>query len=408
MYRCWLAVFFSVAALLGCGGGGGGGSSGASGGGTLYVSVDYPAQAISLYEPALVQPQLSGFAGRIPSCSLVAGTMPAGLQLRSDCSIVGRATQPGISVITIRVAASGVSNTLDFPKAVQVNGPTTDYQNGTLQNVPLGTVVNDFPSVRYWTPGGDLSIAWSYRVQSGSLAPGLSLDPVTGRVSGTLQTVGVYSALIVATLQTQFGTFETSPTSYGVNVDVPVVRYDNVGTAYVSVPYTNTPWLQGTHLPDAALSNVTFSPALPPGLSVNTAGVISGSPTAELPSAQMHTVTATLTQGGVSGATQGTLNLSVLSPVYIRYAFSNTPQGTPLNLVPIVDQRVPLSPGATMNYSQGSGSCVLPPGVSIDGPTGVVSGTSPITGYFSCTLNVDITNNGVSWTDSAILSFAVY
>lgn len=402
MKKAWCAVLSSVA-LVACGGGGGGSDNG----GTLYVSVDYPAQPISLYESVVVQPQLSGFAGRTPSCSLVGGAMPAGLQLRSDCSIAGRATQPGLNVITIRVAASGVSNTLDLPKAVQVNGPAVTYQHSMLQNTPLGTLVNDHPSVLYWIPGADLSITWSYRLQSGSLPPGLTLDPVSGLVSGTLQTVGVHSGLIVATLQTQFGTYEASPTGYGINVDVPVIRYTG-GTAYVSVPYSDTPWLQGVHLPDAALSNVSFSPALPPGLAVDAAGVISGSPTVAQLSSPLHTATATLTQGGVSGSTQGTFSLGVLSPVYIRYPFSNTAQGTPLNLMPIVDQRVPLSPGATMNYTPGGGSCVLPPGVSIDGPTGAVTGTSPITGVFSCNLNVDITNNGVSWTDSASLRFAVH
>lgn len=403
-----LGVTLSVVSALTACGGGGGGDSGEDRGGVLYVSVLYPDEAISLYEPAAVRPQLLGFDGRTPTCSLVRGTMPAGLRLNPDCSIVGRATETAFNLITIRVSATGVSNTVDIDKLVQVNGPTAVYANRqTLLSEPLGAAVSDDPSTLYWRPGADLSMTWHYRIDSGSLPPGVVLDPVTGRMSGNLQTAGTYSALLRATLQTQFGSYETNAFRYGVNVNVAAIRYADV-SAYVSRSFTNAPTLQGTHLPDATLSDASISPALPPGLVMSSAGVISGAPTAELPSARQYLVTATLTQGGLSATTQGTFSLSVLSPVYILYPFNTVGVGAPINLVPNVDERIPLSPGVSMNYARPVGRpCTLPPGVSIDGPTGVVTGASMHTGYFSCDLDVTITNNGVTWTDSAWLSFQV-
>src|SRR5262245_13827122 len=94
-----LLAALATTVLVGCGGdsrggmsrelpdsgrGGGGGSNapvGGSGGGTtLYVTLTYPNDGLSLYQQVRVQPQLGGFEGHAANCSLVVGEkLPTGL-----------------------------------------------------------------------------------------------------------------------------------------------------------------------------------------------------------------------------------------------------------------------------------------------------------------------------------------
>lgn len=408
-------VLSSVAMLSACGGGGDGGGSSSSGRvDTLYVSVDYPVTPVSLFGQVTITPQLAGFQSYIPICSLANGTLPEGLQLRSDCTISGRPTEATRAWVDIRVRAVGVINTIDVRAEVQVEGPRVNYTNPlSLGALPIGSPVSDDPRVWNWTAAPDLSISWIYRLSSGSTLPtGLTLDPATGRISGTTQATGIYSAEIWGTLQTQFGTFETYRTPYQLNVNVPAIGYPgNSVTAYVSQPFTLAPQIIGVHHPDAALSGASVSPALPAGLSADDAGVISGTPTDILLVPQNHSIQVTLTQSGASAPTQGALSIRVLAPVSYQYgnSYLDTAFGIPMHLVPDVIQHspVPLLPGATRTFTPQVGYCWLPPGLSIHPTTGALSGTPTTRGNFSCHLDVVTTNNGVSWNNYTTFTIAV-
>jgi large repetitive protein len=62
---------------------------------------------------------------------------------------------------------------------------------------------------------------------------------------------------------------------------------------------------------------------------------------------------------------------------------------------------VPLSAGSSTTYVQRAGGCTLPPGVSLNPSTGVVSGTPTATGTFDCFVDATVTNNGISWVNPA-------
>lgn len=410
MFRKWAGGIAAALALAGCGGGGGDSSSPDQ---TLYVSMNYPARAIWLFESAEMTPQIDGLQGRTPSCSLVSGTLPAGLQLRNDCAIVGRAMSPALNVITIRLAATGVSNTVDFPLAVQVNAPSVWYPDTLgLPRVAIGTTLSHAPEILSWNAGADVTATWTFNVHSGSLPPGLALDPATGHVNGTVQSSGVHNASIQPVLHTQFGTYAVPNfPGYSLNVDVPALVYRVGGmdpVAYVSQAASIAPALFGGPLPGSVITGAVVA-GLPAGLSADDAGVVTGVPTA-MPSRGQYHVQATLTHGGASAPTQGTLSLLVDSPVRYYHPPVIATRNTAINHAPTLYQNspTPLSSGATVVFTPTPGFCRLPAGTSIDTSTGTLSGTPTEAGYFPCPMNVDITNNGVSWTMPVDISIEVW
>lgn len=415
----------SATVIASCGGGGGGGSVGNAGGSgsttNLYVTLTYPNTAVSLFQPVAVQPQLGGFEGHAANCTLIGGSLPAGLSLGGDCVIGGRPLQDGMFNFTVRVGASGASNTLDVNAQLKVAGPLVQYPLRTfLQALSIGDAVSDVPSFANWTAASDLQATWSYRVVGGALPPGLALDTTTGRITGTAAGSGAFNAQVQSTLATRFGTYTPVVSSYAVNVNVPLVGYTGGDdgaldaterVVYISEPVTLQPVLLGAFLPGATIGNVTIQGGVPAGLALNAAdGLISGTPTGPATDAVQHDVQATVNNGGASAATQGLLMLRVSSPVYYTYAGGGTyAVNQPLALAPkrTTAATVTLSPTQTVSFQSRVGDCSLPAGVTLDGTTGTVSGTPTATGSFSCSVDETITNNGVTWTQGTYLQFLV-
>ncbi|MBB3178009.1 putative Ig domain-containing protein [Variovorax sp. Sphag1AA] len=365
------------------------------------------------YKSAVVKPVLYGFGDHQPVCMITSGRVPAGMVFGSDCSIAGRPTESTVARFTVRVGASGVSNTILTGSSITVNGPSIAYAvTGTSD---VGLIVNDPIQLGTWTPDGRPA-TWTFTLKSGTLPPGLTLSSTSGTISGTLNTTGTYSAVIQGTATTEFGTVDKTAT-YARNVGIPGFGYLNTGgtgrtstssqAAYISQDFSAEPYGDIGTPAGSTFGNFTLPGAqLPAGLVLDpNTGKITGSPTATTAAFGITIpVKATVTSNGITNPTQGSFNIEVNYPFGIRNSLDSTPRalGVPLNIVPTVTtiSPVPLISPSVGNYTPIAGQCSLPAGVSIDSSSGAATGTPTVAGSFSCWINATLSNNGKSWTQS--------
>jgi len=229
---------------------------------------------------------------------------------------------------------------------------------------------------------GGLIVSYSVSPQ---LPEGLSLHPTTGYITGTP------TALSTAASYTVTAVNSGGSTTTVLSIRVIDLAPSSLTYAYGSPIYTkgmaittNTPSVSG-----GVVVSYSVSPALPAGLSFNTAtGVISGTPTA-LASAANYTVTATNTGGSTTAVLLVTVN--DVAPSSLSYAAS------PLVLTKgsaMVTANPSVSGGPVVTYSVAPS---LPSGLSFDPSTGAISGTpSSLVGASNFT--VTASNSGGSTT----------
>lgn len=420
----------------GCGGGGSAGatSSAPPGGieipGVLQVTFRYPA-ALPVFVPTTQQPTTSGFGGHQPRCTVTQGPLPPGITMDSACVLRGMATRAGTYPIQVQVGADGVSNTVSFNLELAVSGPTVYYgwrDNSSSPPMSMGSPVDDVPYTDPTFTWAGLNPQWTYTVTAGALPPGLNLDPRTGAVTGASLATGSYSATISAHVQTSAGTYDTpsSEPNYFANVtNAALAIYDAGGTgrsqngssfeirAFVAVPFNvqvQAPFQNATH------SNFQLTGTLPAGLNFDpVTGTVSGTP---LPSnssggiqpggyevsvnVQTVTISTTVTMNGTTFQATATYGIAVLSPVtfYFPPGQATAKTGVPATIAPVVyaGGAVSLiSPSYSYRINSSQSFPGLPPGMSVDPVTGVISGTPTQAGTYEVALIATIASNGMTW-----------
>ena len=359
------------------------------------VAVDAPAglaystnPAVYTVGTAITDNASSSTGGAVDSYSITP-SLPAGLSLDTGSGVIS-GTPTALSAATdYTVTATNSGGSATVTVSITVNNDVAPSALTYATNPAVYTVDAAITDNEPSSTGGAVV---SYSITP-SLPAGLSLDTGSGVISGT---PGVSSAATDYTVTaTNSGGSATVTVSITVNNDVapsalsyatnPAVY--TVGTAITD----NVPSSTG-----GAVVTYSISPALPAGLSLDTAsGVISGTPGVSS-AATDYTVTATNSGGSATVTVSITVNNDV-APSALSYP---TNPAVYTKSLAITNNSPSSTGGAVVSYSI---SPALPAGLGLDTGSGVISGT-PTALSAEADYTVTATNTGGSATVSLTIT----
>lgn len=244
---------------------------------TVTVSNNPPAGTVQVAYSTTV----SGVGGASPYTFTVnVGSLPNGLSIAPSTGVIsGTPTLAGAFNFTVLANDSnGCSGTTNL--SIVINCPVINVSPGTLPAGTSGAAYSQTVSAA----GGNNS--FTYSVSSGSLPIGLSLNSATGVISGTPTVASTYNFTVKATdSSTCFGS-----QAYSVTISCPAITLAPVTLPFgvVSISYSTNITASGGSAP---LTFGVTGGTLPGGLTLSSAGLLSGKPTAA--GTNTFTVTAT-------------------------------------------------------------------------------------------------------------------
>ncbi len=284
--------------------------------------------------------------------SFSATGLPAGLSLNAQTGAISGAPTAG-GIFNVTLGATNAGGTGNKTLAFTVIAPPVN----TSRDGPLNGIVGqqEFYDITATNSPTSYS-AWG-------LPPGLSVNAQTGAIRGTCNTVGTFTMTVNATNAAGTGSKQVVWTMLPYPAPVITSAATATGRVGVSLYYGIT----------ATNSPSSFSATgLPSGLSLNAqTGAISGAPTAG------GVFNVTLGAANVMGTGHKTLVFTVIAPPVVTSAASASgTQGSALSY----------SITAT-NSPTGYSAWSMPPGLSVNAATGLISGTPTSAGSYTATVN---------------------
>jgi hypothetical protein len=328
-------------------------------------------------------------SGGVPpyTFSITTGALPTGLTLDANTgAIYGTPTTAGpfnftAQVVDSRGNASGTSTSncgiTISPSPVAVLCAASTGQVG----VPYSSSLVASGGVGPYT----------YSITTGSLPAGLTLNPVTGAITGTPTTAGPFNftAQVVDSTGTAAG---TATSNCGITIAPPTITAEcaSMTAGTVGVPYSSAITVTGGTAP---YTFAIASGSLPGGLTLNTTtGAITGTPTTAGPFS--FTVSVTDSTPGVH-ATTTTSNCGItIAPPTISAQCASMTAGT----VGVPYSSAITVTGGTAPYTFAIASGSLPGGLTLNTTTGAITGTPTTAGPFSFTVSVTDSTPGVHAT----------
>jgi hypothetical protein len=324
---------------------------------------------------------MAAAGGALPlSWSISAGTLPTGLSMSTAGSITGTSTTVGAFTFTVQVTDSAAQvATRQFTVNVTPTGLTL-----TTTSLPPATV-NTAYSGTLAASGGVTPYTWS--LVFGTLPSGVVLNS-TGSISGTPTVTGTFNI----TVQVQDSAAQTAQRALSLVVQPPpiLITTNSLAVGNAGTPYSQTMTVSGGTGP------YTWSlaaGALPTGISFSTAGVFSGTPTANASYPLTIRVTDSL---GATTTKDFTLNIA---PVF-RFTITSIWGG-------IVNQPYSFTfttadAPSTVTYALTAGA--LPPGLTLSTSTGVLSGTPTTAGRYTFTVQATSAGQTITYSNYTIIS----
>ena len=311
-----------------------------------------------------------------------AGTgLPAGISVsRSTGQVTGTPTaRPGTYSFSITASNGSGSITANYTFTVLAAFAGPGWTDSTIST----TMRSGDPYSDAIAATGAPSVTYS---STGTLPPGLTLNPTTGALIGTPTSTGTYSfALRASNGQT------TISVPYSVTVApayvAPVFTDSTISTSMrVGVPYSDA--IAATGAPSVAYSSTG---TLPPGLALSpTSGVLEGTPS----TAGTYSFSLVAANGRDTVSVPYSLTVN---PAYVPPAFTDDEIADPQSTVGYSDA-VTAEGDDTISYAITAGA--LPAGLDLDPVTGVITGSTNATGTYSVT----ITAASIHGDDDAVIS----
>jgi hypothetical protein len=371
--RPWLAAGLVLLAggLSGCGGGSfcqtaeGTGASSPASLAALYTFVTTTTGTSLVVAPVA--------SAAITGATLKAGTLPPGLTLNPDGTITGTPTAVNVYPVTITLTS--------------LTGSTQCTEVITVNSVAVAPVEASYPAAA-GPAGGSIRVPLTVisgtlgtaALVTGSLPPGMTLDPATGTISGIPTTPGVYTFVVAVGAA---GGIDTIPVviTVGEAGSTPLVFSYANASGDAGSPLTVTPTLVSG---GPAVGSTLVSGLLPPGLTLDPNGTITGTPTAP----GTYVLAIELCNAGSGCATQ-TVTITVGVAGTTSPATSYTDQVVAVGGTLTVSPASPASAITSAQLVNGS----LPPGLTLSA-SGTITGTATTPGLYSMSIQVCDASDG--------------
>jgi uncharacterized protein YhjY with autotransporter beta-barrel domain len=308
------------------------------------------------------------------SYTVLSGALPTGLTLGAGGAITGTPTVPGSYAFTIQATDTspntGTRNyTIDIGTANSLTLAPTTLPNGTN-----GTAYNQTV-----TASGAVGSV-SFALVSGALPAGLSISS-GGVISGTPNGSGLSTFTVGATDSAG----NTGSQLYNVNIGTSALT---VTPATLPAGTRNIAYSQNVGATGGTGGPYTFTisgGALPAGLTMNSAGLISGTPTTAGPAS--FTVRA-LDGLGNFGTRLYSVNIGTVTLTVNPATLPDAVFGRPYS-------QTVFATGGTAPYTYLISAGALPPGLSLNTATGVISGSPTNTGNDTFTVQARDVNGDI-------------
>ena len=352
-------------------------TTGASGSAAFTITVSPAANTVTVTNPGSQAMTVGAAASlQITATDSASGQtltysatgLPPGLSISSSGLISGTPTTAGTYSVTVTATdTTGASGSAAFTITVSPAANTVTVTNPGSQAMTVGAAAS------LQITATDSASGQTLTYSATGLPPGLSISS-SGLISGTPTTAGTYSVTVTATDTTGASgsaafTITVSPAANTVTVTTPGSQAMTVGAAAS---------LQITATDSASGQTLTYSATgLPPGLSISSSGLISGTPT----TAGTYSVTVTATDTtGASGSAAFTITVSPAA----NTVTVTTPGSQAMTVGAAASLQITATDsasGQTLTYS----ATGLPPGLSISS-SGLISGTPTTAGTYSVTV----------------------